>query len=454
MIRSRTLCIATLSILLQTGCILATDFDSSAAESSPDVTTDVADTSTVADTGGGPDSGSDVATDAISDATGDTGGGSDVADTGSGGDSGQTDAGQIDAGQTDAGQTDAGQTDAGQTDAADACSGGCGTPGCPECPVDSISIEPSEFPLVIGGVRGLTAKAYDAQGDGVQCNFVWTSRDPSVATVDQTGHVTANLPGSTYIEASCDGVSGQSRAYVRPASARTLKVWLDAAHGVTYDRDRNVQTWEDRRAGLTSRPVYKPPKSAWSPLYKAAKSDLPKRVHFGAGQILRGSVQSSAELTVLAVVHRDTFRTMPQMDSRSLLSNCDSNTDGGAVLGVIDPESSPRFGLFGERMGPMNAKASATMSLKGPGELEVLGVIKDPTKGTITLFRNNTAKSVVPEDNPGEFPFRTIGGWCDPGSNFDDWRGSVVELLVFDTRLDSTTVDLLVQDYLMPKYGI
>lgn len=61
----------------------------------------------------------------------------------------------------------------------------------------SVSIAPSELSLTVGDVATLTAQALDAKRQRIDVTYRWTSANFAVATVSNTGVVTAIGPGST-----------------------------------------------------------------------------------------------------------------------------------------------------------------------------------------------------------------------------------------------------------------
>jgi len=86
---------------------------------------------------------------------------------------------------------------------------GCGDAAGP-AKVAAVEVTPAVATLVtLGETRRLSAVAQDLAGrplSGVR--FTWTSRFPSVATVDSDGLVTARALGTTTITATADGVPG------------------------------------------------------------------------------------------------------------------------------------------------------------------------------------------------------------------------------------------------------
>lgn len=77
-------------------------------------------------------------------------------------------------------------------------------------PVASITVNGLTTGLNIGQTAQLTVTATDGAGGTVSNpgTVTWTSSVPTVATVDQTGKVTAAATGNTIITATTGGVSG------------------------------------------------------------------------------------------------------------------------------------------------------------------------------------------------------------------------------------------------------
>jgi alpha-tubulin suppressor-like RCC1 family protein len=94
------------------------------------------------------------------------------------------------------------------------CGDGGGDVG-PQPQVASVTVEPSELTLHPGGTQQLTAIPRDEAGNPlVGLSITWTTSDPSVATVSETGMVTAIGPGSAVITAASEGKSGSATVSV------------------------------------------------------------------------------------------------------------------------------------------------------------------------------------------------------------------------------------------------
>ncbi len=99
----------------------------------------------------------------------------------------------------------------------------------------AVTVEPSDFALGVAAGAGdgdpatgparavavvpseqqLTGTAYDANGNVIDdASFIWESLDPSVATVDGSGLVSALAPGTTQIRVTSEGVSADATVTV------------------------------------------------------------------------------------------------------------------------------------------------------------------------------------------------------------------------------------------------
>ena len=80
-----------------------------------------------------------------------------------------------------------------------------------------LSVSPPTLSLVVGRSGTFAARAVDAQGLAVAVSFVWSSADPTIATVGQSdGSVAAVSPGSTTVTATAGTLSATATVSVRP----------------------------------------------------------------------------------------------------------------------------------------------------------------------------------------------------------------------------------------------
>lgn len=87
-------------------------------------------------------------------------------------------------------------------------------------PVVRVAVSPSGKDMFRGENFTFTAKAFNNSNTEVSgSTFTWVSQDPSVATIDANGKVTAVALGKTIITASCKGITGQAEVDVLPDTA-------------------------------------------------------------------------------------------------------------------------------------------------------------------------------------------------------------------------------------------
>ena len=94
----------------------------------------------------------------------------------------------------------------------------------------AVRVSPSSRDLTVGQTAQLKAEPLDAQGAVLSGRAVaWSSSRPGVATVSQTGVVTALSPGSAIIKATAEGKSGVAGVTVTPAAVASVAVTPTAA---------------------------------------------------------------------------------------------------------------------------------------------------------------------------------------------------------------------------------
>jgi uncharacterized protein YjdB len=92
-------------------------------------------------------------------------------------------------------------------------------------PVVAVRVSPSSRDLTVGETAQLTAEPLDAQGNVLSGRSVaWSSGRPDVATVSETGSVTALSPGNAIITATVEGKSGVAAITVSPAPVASVAV--------------------------------------------------------------------------------------------------------------------------------------------------------------------------------------------------------------------------------------
>jgi hypothetical protein len=88
----------------------------------------------------------------------------------------------------------------------------CGDPTGPS--VNSVVISSAAFSVSVGGTKQLAVTLLNVDKDLVGTTAEWSSSNPAVAKVDQTGKVTGVAVGSADITASAGGKSSTSKATV------------------------------------------------------------------------------------------------------------------------------------------------------------------------------------------------------------------------------------------------
>ncbi|HEX6808977.1 MAG TPA: Ig-like domain-containing protein, partial [Gemmatimonadaceae bacterium] len=92
-------------------------------------------------------------------------------------------------------------------------------------PVASVSVSPPTVTLKVGGTQRLAALLFDADGNPLTARVVtWSSSDPTVATVDNSGLVTAVAVGPATITATSEGKSGSAAVSVGAQVASKITV--------------------------------------------------------------------------------------------------------------------------------------------------------------------------------------------------------------------------------------
>ncbi|HUQ80387.1 MAG TPA: Ig-like domain-containing protein [Gemmatimonadaceae bacterium] len=92
-------------------------------------------------------------------------------------------------------------------------------------PVARVGVSPSEASVIVGQTVQLDAAAEAANGQTLTGRtVVWSSGDPSVASVSAAGLVTGLAPGSTVVFASVDGVTGTAVITVRQIPVGTVTI--------------------------------------------------------------------------------------------------------------------------------------------------------------------------------------------------------------------------------------
>src|SRR6266487_473840 len=100
-----------------------------------------------------------------------------------------------------------------------------------------IAVQPADTTMFVGSSASFRAQAFDGSGSDItsQVTFAWASSNPSIASVDSHGVVTAHLAGLVSIVAVAGGVAGVATLTVPgPGTAvavRAMRIWYLTSQG-------------------------------------------------------------------------------------------------------------------------------------------------------------------------------------------------------------------------------
>ena len=126
--------------------------------------------------------------------------------------------------------------------------------------VQSVGVTPDSITLTIGGSNSLQAVAQDGSAKAISGEtFFWSTSDSLIATVTQSGAVTAHQAGAAQIGASTQGKTGYATVIVGAALVHSVTVSPSVdtifasapANSVTL----SALTFDDRGQVLAGRPV-------------------------------------------------------------------------------------------------------------------------------------------------------------------------------------------------------
>jgi hypothetical protein len=92
-------------------------------------------------------------------------------------------------------------------------------------PVAKVEIQTPTGPIPVGTGISLSATTYAANGDPrTDVTLRWSSRNPAIATIDETGFVTGIAPGKTLLELDAQGAKGNVNVEVIQNPIRSLAI--------------------------------------------------------------------------------------------------------------------------------------------------------------------------------------------------------------------------------------
>ncbi len=124
-------------------------------------------------------------------------------------------------------------------------------------PVATVSVTPATATIEVGDTTRARATTRSAAGSDLTGRTVtWTTADPSVATVAQTGLITGVTAGTTTITATSEGRSGTLALTVTPAAVATVSVTPTTGTIIVGSTRQLAATLKDaRNATLANRTV-------------------------------------------------------------------------------------------------------------------------------------------------------------------------------------------------------
>ena len=128
-------------------------------------------------------------------------------------------------------------------------------------PAARVEVDPSTATLtIVGATKQLTAKVYDTNDDVItDAPVAWTSGDPSVATVNRIGMVTAIGSGAATITATSEGTSDSATISVELTGARIeIELSKDKLTSVGATEQLSAKVYDSNENVIADAPV------AWS----------------------------------------------------------------------------------------------------------------------------------------------------------------------------------------------
>jgi hypothetical protein len=93
--------------------------------------------------------------------------------------------------------------------------------------VIAVNISPKEVTLNVTGTQQFTATAFEQDNKSIPATFSWNVSNSTVGNVSETGLFTASCPGTTFVNATADNVTGTATVTVAAISKRfAIPTWL------------------------------------------------------------------------------------------------------------------------------------------------------------------------------------------------------------------------------------
>lgn len=216
-------------------------------------------------------------------------------------------------------------------------------------PVTRIAVTPPSADLFRQESIQLSAQAFNPSGS-VSANFTWSSSDPSVASVDANGNVTANAIGSAYIFASAQGISGQSEIFVSPDTIIEVSPLIGSVPA-GGSRQYTAKAYNIRTATLLSGitqfdwaiPSYGFPVFDFATVNSAGMVSVNSNAMPGNMTFVTASLPSNSEVVGVGIV---------------MVSLCDCGPGNANVANISISGGALSLNLFSNPMGQITASAT------------------------------------------------------------------------------------------------
>lgn len=189
--------------------------------------------------------------------------------------------------------------------------------------VAEVSVEPEAGRLYVGTTLGHTARVRHADGSPrPDAQVTWRSSNPSIATVDRFGHVSAHRTGEVVITAEVEGTAGEARHRIAAFPGASIEASTSTANVVTGEVVQLAATVR----GRDGRPITDIP-VAWSYTYLPDDS---VRAPGAVGIIDRGrfAAESPGVYTLLATAGQLTARTVVDVRPRDVIQRIQTMGQG------------------------------------------------------------------------------------------------------------------------------
>ncbi len=212
-------------------------------------------------------------------------------------------------------------------------------------PVNSVQVVPSSASIAAGGTRNLDARLLDDDGNVIGAGgrpITWSSSNSGIASVSQSGVVTAVATGQTTITAVCEGKSGTATISVTPAPVATIAVAPTTASISVGDKQQFTSTLKDAAGKvLTGRPI------TWtSGAHSVATVDNSGvATGVGAGSVViiasAEGKQGTADLDVTPRLVVDQVVSVPPAVAPTIVMSADAGTTVTRTFRALTADGSP-----------------------------------------------------------------------------------------------------------------